>query len=331
MFQKLVLQSAEFPISLFSVVVGYLGLAYGYQLLERNMGFAWPVSELLLLIGVLLFIAFTFTYFLKLFFHFTRFVNELKGASEGNFFSSISISMILLGVMFQPLSEIGSIVFWSVGSILQFVITIYIVRNWIYQSHWQVTDLNPVWFLPVVGVLVIPLGLPQFLPVELGWFFLSIGLIFWLILFSLILYRLFFHPPLASYLEPTLFILIAPPALGFLSYLALNVPLASDGALEVDLVARVLFYTGLFLSFLLLSKTLRFSKIPFSLASWASVFPLTMMAVASLVMFEHLNLVFYGYLGGLLLSLLSVLVLHLTLMTFLAWKHQSLHIMSKQS
>ncbi|MDG6772938.1 SLAC1 anion channel family protein [Thiomicrorhabdus sp. ZW0627] len=334
MFQKLISQSAGIPISLFSVAVGYLGLALGYETLLQAIGFVWPLADVIFWIGssvfwigFFLFAGIAIVYFLKLLFHFKLCANELKNASEGNFFSSISISVILLGLMLYSLSPALSMMLTVIGSILQFLIAIYIVSSWIYQEHWQVSDLNPAWFLPIVGLLLIPLGLPKTFPVELGWFFLSIGLTFWLIMFSLILYRLFFHPPLASYLEPTLFILIAPPALGFIAYMTLT---NQAGVFEVDLVARILFYTSLFLSFLLLSQSFRFSKIPFSLASWSGVFPLTVMAIASLIMYQSLRLPLYSYLGVALLAALSLTVLYFTVRTFIALKNGHLLILSRE-
>ena len=84
--------------------------------------------------------------------------------------------------------------------------------------------------VPVAGV---PLGYP-----EISWFFFCIGLVFWLILLTIIFCRVLFHHPIPDKLMPTLFILIAPPAVGFIAYLRL--------AGELDSFARVLYFTGLF-------------------------------------------------------------------------------------
>ena len=42
-----------------------------------------------------------------------------------------------------------------------------------------------------------------------------------IILFSIILNRIIFHNPFAAKFMPTMFILIAPPAIGFISYIKL--------------------------------------------------------------------------------------------------------------
>ncbi|MDZ7809277.1 MAG: hypothetical protein U5L11_02915 [Arhodomonas sp.] len=57
----------------------------------------------------------------------------------------------------------------------------------------------------------------------MSWFFFSVGLLFWIVLTDhRRLPRMIFHQPLPARLMPTLSILVAPPAAGFLSYLRLT-------------------------------------------------------------------------------------------------------------
>ena len=73
--------------------------------------------------------------------------------------------------------------------------------------------------------------------------FFSIGLVFWMILFTVVMYRLFFHAPLALRLTPTLFILLAPPSVGFIAY--------SNLVGGPDAFGHILYHTALFLALLL--------------------------------------------------------------------------------
>ena len=73
--------------------------------------------------------------------------------------------------------------------------------------------LNPAWFIPVVNIIV-PLGSVHFAPLELSWFFFGIGLVFWIVLLAVVMYRLFFRAA-GLRLTLTLFILLAPPSVGF--------------------------------------------------------------------------------------------------------------------
>jgi tellurite resistance protein len=73
------------------------------------------------------------------------------------------------------------------------------------------------------------------------------------------------HAPLALRLTPTLFILLAPPSVGFVAYTSLS------GGL--DAFGRVLYYTALFLGMLFASNALRFFRVPFFVSAWAYSFP----------------------------------------------------------
>lgn len=54
---------------------------------------------------------------------------------------------------------------------------------------------------------------------SLAWFFSSIGVLFRLVLFGIIVDRMIFHPPVPARLLSTLVILIAPAGLGVISSL----------------------------------------------------------------------------------------------------------------
>ena len=135
---------------------------------------------------------------------------------------------------------------------------------------------------------------------EISWFFFSIGLVFWLVLLTIIFYRMFFHNPLPGKLLPTLFILIAPPAVGFISWVQLT------GTL--DSFARILYYTAAFLTLMLLTQVQRFLKLEFFLSWWAYSFPMAAITIATLLMYAQLQLPFFRGLAMVLLGLLTLLI-----------------------
>jgi tellurite resistance protein len=106
-------------------------------------------------------------------------------------------------------------------------------------------------------------------------FGLAVGLFFAVPLFTLILSRLLFEPPLPTALQPSLLILVAPFAVGFSAYVA------TTGT--VDLFAEALFAVTLFLLAVLLPKLARFGRsCPFRVSWWGVSFPLAAAAVAAL-------------------------------------------------
>src|SRR5690606_27318928 len=115
---------------------------------------------------------------------------------------------------------------------------------------------------------------------------------------------------------PTLFILIAPPAVGFIAYLSLG------GGL--DAFARVLYYIALFLTLWLLLQARRFLKLPFFLSWWAYSFPLAAVTIASINMHRLTGLPFFSRLSYLLLVLLATVVIWLCVRTLLAIRQGAL-------
>ncbi|BCN93379.1 transporter [Thiomicrorhabdus immobilis] len=309
---------AYFPINLFGAVMGLSGLTLGLQSAHEQLGISITFFYSLALITTSLFLVFSTIYSIKLLKHSNHVIAEFNHPVLLHFFPTFSISLLLLSLIFKDIAFDLAQIMWGVGSIIQFSLLIYILSNWIHHEKWQITDMNPAWFIPVVGAIVVPLGAVHFANVELGWFFFSIGLVFWIILSSIVMYRLFFHPPMLKLLEPTLFILIAPPSVGFISYMSLQ------GMAGVDEFARILYYIGLFMTLLLLSQVARFIRIPFSLAWWAYTFPLAAISLASFVMYQQLGLILYSYIASFLLAILSALILHLTLKTLIAIKNKKL-------
>ncbi|HTO18983.1 MAG TPA: C4-dicarboxylate ABC transporter, partial [Pseudomonas sp.] len=111
-------------------------------------------------------------------------------------------------------------------------------------------------------------------------------------------------------LTPTLFILLAPPSVGFLAYLQLTDSL--------DAFARILYYIALFLALLLASNAARFLRVPFFMSSWAYSFPLAALTLATLEMARRSELAFFSGLSWGLLALLSLVVTVLVFKTLQA-------------
>ena len=126
-------------------------------------------------------------------------------------------------------------------------------------------------------------------------------------LLTIVLHRIIFYPPLPERLRPTLFILIAPPAVGFISYLRLMEHDVSGFTL--DGFARVLYYVALFLLVLLLAQARHFVTLPFYISWWAYSFPVAAITIATVLMVSRTNLwVFQGLAYALLIGLGALIV-----------------------
>jgi tellurite resistance protein len=289
--------------------MGTAGLAIAWHKAHALLGAPQLIGQALSWWALALFAAVVLIYAAKWAGHPAAVRAELGHPVKLNFFPATSISLLLLSVAF--LADLPGMAygFWVAGAALHLAFTLYVMSSWIHHTHYQIQHANPAWFIPVVGNVIVPVAGVSFAPAEISWFFFSIGIVFWLALFTIVLYRLFFHEPLPARLTPMLFILIAPPAVGFLAYLKLTDSL--------DAFAHILYYTALFLTLLLASNAARFFRLPFFLSAWAYSFPLAAITIATLAMTERIGGAFAS-LSLVLLGVLSIVLVLLTVRTLMA-------------
>ena len=301
---------AHFPISFFSVVMGLAGLCIAWESAQTSFGLPFRLESALTPFTALVFGTLLTLYTLKTLQHPQSVMQELNHPVKLNFFPAISISLILLSIATLKIVPSLSHVLWAIGTSLHLLFTLYVMNIWIHHDRFEIHHINPAWFIPVVGNVLVPIAGTAHGYFEISWFFFSIGILFWLVLFTIIIYRVMFHHPLPDKLMPTFFILIAPPAVGFISYTKLT------GGL--DNFAHVLYYCGLFLTLLLLTQAPRFTRLRFFLSWWAYSFPLAAITIASLRMFQLTGQQGFAAIGWLLLSCLTIVVTFLLYRTLRA-------------
>jgi len=295
----------NFPVSFFSSVMGLAGLTIAWQRAERLFGVNVSAWLLALTIGVFLVLA--GFYAAKWLRHPQAVAKEFQHPVRLNFFPTLSISLLLLSVAFLPHSIALSLYLWVGGASLHLLFTLVVMSIWIHHTKFEITHINPAWFIPVVGNIIVPIAGTAHGFVEISWFFFSIGLVFWLVLLTLVFYRVIFHAPLPQRLVPTLFILIAPPAVGFISYAELTSSL--------DPFARVLYYVALFLTVLLAAQVRLFARLKFALSWWAYSFPLAAMTLATLRMQRMSGVEGFVDIGQVLLAALTLIIAGLAALT----------------
>jgi tellurite resistance protein len=250
--------------------------------------------------------------------HFSEVKKEFRNITKLSFFPTISISLLLLSIGAMNLNQTLSQAFWVAGTIIHFLFSVAIISIWIRHPSLEINNISPAWFIPVVGNILVPVAGMSYAHAEISWFFFSIGLVFWIALFTILLYRLVFHNPLPERLLPTLFILIAPPAVGFIAYVKIT------GA--VDSMARILYYFGLFVFILMIPQLRMLSKIKYYLSWWAYTFPIAALTIATMLMYHHSQIIFFKYLALILIIILSGVVILLSFMTIAAIKNKQICI-----
>ena len=304
------LRLREFPVSFFAMVMGLAGLAIAWEKTAVITGITGVIGHLLFVVALVVFVTLMGIYTAKLLRYPDAVRAELAHPVKLSFFPAISIGLLLLSIAGQHHAPQLAAIGWRLGAALHFVLMLYILNSWVNHPHYKVVHINPAWFIPAVGNVLVPIVGVDLGYHEISWFFFSIGMLFWIVLLTLVFNRVLFHDPLPAKLEPTLFILIAPPAVGFLSWVKL-----SGG---VDEMGRMLYYLALFFSLFLLTQVKRLARLPFFLSWWAYSFPLAAITIASWVMHEQLGGTIYRYLALFFLMLVTLVVGFLVLKTFQA-------------
>ena len=290
----------HFPVTFFASVMGLAGLAICWLRFEQMLELPPRVGLVLLILVSALFVFISAVYLTKWIRYPEAVVAEFNNPVRINFFPAFSISLLLLSIAYSGLQLTLSRYLWYAGGLLHLGFTFKLMYIWFHQEF-KVEHLTPPWFIPVVGNILVPIVGVQFAPADVSWFFYSIGLIFWLVLLSIVFNRIIFHNPMPDKLLPTLFILIAPPAVAFIAYIKLTG--------ELDVFARILYYHALFTTLLLLFMVDRFKRLPFFISWWAYTFPLDAITLATFLMYHHTGLQFFKILSIVLLILASLMIL----------------------
>ena len=287
-----------FPIALFASVMGVSGLAMSLRLFENYHGFSQWSSNIVMVIATIMLLINVVILLYRLIAFREGVRQDFNHPVKMNFFAAMSISFLLLGALYIEVHSSVSLILWLIGTILQFIFTLLILTKLMWVQEFKFAQFNPAWFIPIVGNIVVPLAGVEHASPMVNWMFFGIGVVFSIIYFTLFMNRIFFHPTLPPPLMPTLFILLAPPGIGAVSYINMTG--------NVDYFVYIMYGFAFYLGLLLIYQIRRFVTIPFFVSWWAFLFPSAAVTNATFLVYEHtgegfLLLVFYIQIVGLIL------------------------------
>lgn len=288
-----------FPIMMYATVMGMSGLTIMYQKASLWLGMSRMIGNGLAAISTALFVVISLVYLSKYIKYAPMVKKEFSHPVRLNFFAAISISMLMLAIIYKEMNVNLAAIFWYAGAGLHFYLTMYTISFWINHNQ-ELDHSNPAWFIPVVGNVLVPVGGVGFASQGVLMYFFSCGIFFWIILFAILLNRIIFHHQLAVKFMPTMFILIAPPAVGFIAYFKMY------GV--IDVFATLLFNIALFFTLLIAFMYKNFVKIKFFISWWAFVFPLAAMGISAMLMYHETKDTMLLILSYMMVSVTTVVI-----------------------
>src|SRR5690625_2256297 len=277
-----------FPIALFASVMGLAGTTFAIKQYESMYSLNSVVSTIVFSITIAMFIIVTGIFLYRLIRYPNDIKEELNHPVKTNFFGAIVISFLMLGLVFYDMNETISFVLWLIGALIQLFLTLFLLTDLMWKQTLKIEQFNPVWFIPIVGNIVVPLAGVYHVGVEINILYFSLGIIFSIIYFTLFMNRMFFKGPLPNMLRPTVFILLAPPAIGFMSYVKIFG--------EANAFAFILYGFAFYLGLLLLFQIKYYLKVSFFVSWWAMLFPTAAVTNATFLMYEITNLIYLKWL-----------------------------------
>ena len=263
------------PVSLFASVMGLSGLALAWRLAHSGLGAPAFVGEAIGAFALGVFVVISLGYLAKLAKHPEAVHAEFHHPMAGNFFGTIVIAVLLLSAVVGPYSAPAARAIWIVGVLATFALS-FVVFSRLLKGQVDASHAVPAWLIPGVATLDIAVtggDMAMVWAPELNLIAGAVGAVLALVLSVMIVSRLVHRDPLAPAMTPSLMILVAPFAVGFLAY--------SNIVGGIDRFAALLFYFGLFMFAVIAPKVFR-PSVKFSPAWWAISFPMAALVNAAL-------------------------------------------------
>jgi len=266
---------ARLSIATFAWVMGIGGLGNTYLAAHKVFGVPQAIAHVLIGAAGACFLALVVAHAAKAILHPDAVREEFGHAVRSSFFPAASVAALVVSIGVRGWSGPLAEVLWWSGAGAHLALAITLIRRWLLHAQDEGV-MTPAWFIPVVGNILVPVAGVPLGHVEPSWFFFSVGLVLWLVFFTIALHRILFFTALGERSVPTLFILLAPPSIGLLAYFAF-----SEG--RTGPLADILYCVALFMALLLATMAREITHGAFFMSWWAMTFPLDGWAGACLL------------------------------------------------
>lgn len=213
--------------------------------------------------------------------------------------------------------------FYTLG-LYQISLALYLYGEWLWGSH-PTTLIHPLVFMQTIGYFLCANIAAMSGLVDQGYAMLSVGCIFWLLVFITNFQHL--SPALDKRMEkpqPTFFLFIAPPAQAALSFFFLDQAenSSASGLLAItDAIwpraAEAFLYIDLFLYMLMFRLFPTFWTQNFSVSWWAYIFPLSAAASTSIWRYKAEGTTFWAVISAILAIVATIAMV--TVSSFMVW------------
>ena len=313
----------NFAPSWFASVMGTGILALTSLFYAQYLPFLRYVAQAFFYLNVTLFGILLVPWLLRWILFRARALRDLNDPVVSNFYPTLSIGMLVLASDFIAIGNCFSVGlwFWIVGTALTIMFALLVPYIMFKGEHVTIDHVNPAWFIPPVGLIVIPIagsliighfeGLANEWVIFANYFGWGAGFFLYLALLAICMYRFFLHRPLPNVLAPTVWINLGPIGAGTVALLNLVTHCRFIADQEPFFVFGLLFWGfGIWwvvMAILLTLHYIRRLSLPYAMSWWAFTFPLGAYVAASHLTAQRLGIKLVDYIGFVLYILLFAL------------------------
>lgn len=313
----------------FAAVMGSGVLA----LATRALSARWPVLEcpafFLHIFNVLLFLALALPWLTRWLRFRDAALATLNHPVQANFYPTFSIALLVLAA--QGLAFGHDVLWvelaWWTGAVLTYVFSFAILYRMFMGEHVALDHVTPAKFIPAVGLVVMPVAGGPLLEHMSGAAYewmrlmnvlgLGAGVLMYLSLLGLMIFRKYLHKPALGILTPTVWIQLAPIGVIPVSLLNLLPHFPAIGGQAGALTLGLLFWGAgvwwLVMAVCVTAAARARGQLPFALSWWGFIFPLGAFVMLSLRLAHGLEFAPAYWVGvaawGLMLLLWSITLL----------------------
>ena len=252
------------PLPLMASVLGLGGLGLMWREAGTSLGAPSWIGELVLVLMAVDFLGLTALHGLRLARHPDIVRQEFASPVLVPFFSIFAIGGLMLAGAATPYAPAAARLVWEISVIIQVLLGAALLARWL-RGEADPAMMAPPLIIPFVAAILAAVFGPPLGHRDIAWAMLGLGIVFWMVLQTLLLHRLLAGPPLPPALRPSITILLAPPSVAAVALLLLE---GSAGPLQWGLAGLATLYA---LALALMVRHMTHSG--FSLVWWSFTFP----------------------------------------------------------
>lgn len=255
------------------------GLALGIASLGWCLENALPLHGVGQNTGALIAVALLSVMVIRFILHPDTLVQDLKHPVVGSIVPTFAMAaMVVSKALGNTWSTAGDVV-WLVAVVIHLIALACFIYHRV--KDLQMHHMVPSWFIPPVGIIVADITCPGDAYIEFALILLAIGMVSYLLMLPMMIYRLMFRTEVPDAAKPTIAIMAAPASLALAGYLTV----VKEPSL---LICAILLGIALLMTLVIYCAFFRLMRLPFSPGYAAFTFP---MAIGATALYKTANLV----------------------------------------